>query len=1240
MQYVSRTRLLTLAFAASALGLTVTVQDSLNAQTSSLPPARVIDDGDKGYVADKFMKTTHPPAYGGDASYFKKSATATSNATWSFTGLDVGTYDVYATWAPTSGFSTATYSVVGAAGSFAAQKTVNQKTAPSTMERDGYKWEKIGAVTLTAKGGIGVFVAPAADGYAQADAVMIVGSTLTGTAQTAAPSAPRCGDTIVQTDEQCDDGNTVNTDACSNACKTPFCGDGITQPFSWQPEQCDDGNQSNEDACTIECKLPRCGDGFVRAGVEECDYGAYMSCTTSCKVPVCGDRKVEGFEYCDDGNASSGDGCSAQCVTEAPAGSDTQSVESVVLSCEGGVSYATVKYRKNHANCIYLKKNGQPFEAYNNLCDTAINTLLTKKVVVNANFLVATDDKVKACHPMITQIWGCTEEVTVTGTSCAPVAPVCGNNKKEGTEECDDGNQSNTDACLNTCKAARCNDGFIHGYPGFEECDDGNYEYRDSCSNSCKIQKCGNGIAEDFLGEQCDDNNTDNADGCTNACKKPVCGDGFVLKPSSNMSYPGREWCDDGNTANGDGCSSTCVTEAAARCGDGVKAASEQCDDGNTVNGDGCSPTCQTQAITVGCGNGTLDAGEICDNGTQNVSFLSSQQGLCTTQCRRSGINVCGNGTKEGTEGCDDGNSVDTDACRNICQLKTTCGNGVKETGEQCDDGNTNNNDACTAACSNARCLDGIVWTNVESCDDGNAINGDACSTVCTFTPVCGNARQDYGEQCDDGNRVDTDSCKNNCTTPGTASVPPPATPQIPASCGNWVFDAGEQCDMGGVRTPIPNTSLCCTIACGVESCGTTTPAAAVCGNGIPQTGEQCDDGNQIDTDACRNNCTTNTATVAGAALTIRNVDAAQATWKMVKSSTATAMRFTATAGAQNVVLNDLLFKATEGNIQTGFYVTLRETRPGDVAGTYSPGRYWHGELQNGRFLVSTSDSPLTIPANATKTFELDLYTQHGEMYGPAAFNPPHGPIQINFDTLTPNYVHASTNATALANVATNGTCDATNCQIAVFTGPTIVNDYHNAGNLTVTGEQGAASSTVNAGTESPVVLRVKMKMTDEDAAIDIPTFRVQGAQAVQELTLKIDGVAVTSATLQPCRNLAPYSQQELGAQGAAGNGMWQFWNFGHVVESTTEYCALFNDFPHILKRGVESVMEVRAKIKPRSSAWATGTKIRVTMVQDEHYFYVSGETSMLPMRPMNSVAAGGNLTYAGVLTSNEHTAQ
>src|SRR3989344_4560235 len=48
-----------------------------------------------------------------------------------------------------------------------------------------------------------------------------------GSALTYAYVKPICGDGLVQGTEQCDDGNTVNDDACSNICKTPTCSDGI-----------------------------------------------------------------------------------------------------------------------------------------------------------------------------------------------------------------------------------------------------------------------------------------------------------------------------------------------------------------------------------------------------------------------------------------------------------------------------------------------------------------------------------------------------------------------------------------------------------------------------------------------------------------------------------------------------------------------------------------------------------------------------------------------------------------------------------------------------------------------------------------------------------------------------------------------------------------------------------------------------------------------------------------------------
>ena len=116
-------------------------------------------------------------------------------------------------------------------------------------------------------------------------------------------------------------------------------------------------------------------------------------------------------------------------------------------------------------------------------------------------------------------------------------------------EECDDGNGSNFDDCLDTCEDASCGDGFAQA--GIEQCDDGDTDDTNGCTNACTLPSCGDGIVQ--AGEECDDGNTSNADGCLNTCIENVCGDG-ILNPEA-------ESCDDGNTSGGDWCSASCVQE-------------------------------------------------------------------------------------------------------------------------------------------------------------------------------------------------------------------------------------------------------------------------------------------------------------------------------------------------------------------------------------------------------------------------------------------------------------------------------------------------------------------------------------------------------------------------------------------------------------------------------------------------------------------------------------------------------
>jgi cysteine-rich repeat protein len=69
----------------------------------------------------------------------------------------------------------------------------------------------------------------------------------------------------------------------------PACGDGHVDPG----EACDDGNRINGDGCSATCAVEQPAGG--------------------CVVDCCGNGEIDPGEACDDGNAFSGDGCSETC---------------------------------------------------------------------------------------------------------------------------------------------------------------------------------------------------------------------------------------------------------------------------------------------------------------------------------------------------------------------------------------------------------------------------------------------------------------------------------------------------------------------------------------------------------------------------------------------------------------------------------------------------------------------------------------------------------------------------------------------------------------------------------------------------------------------------------------------------------------------------------------------------------------------------------------------------------------
>ncbi|HEY5961567.1 MAG TPA: DUF4215 domain-containing protein, partial [Polyangiaceae bacterium] len=218
-------------------------------------------------------------------------------------------------------------------------------------------------------------------------------------------------------------------------------------------ERCDDGNRTSGDGCSSVCRVE-----------------AYYLCATPgtpcTTTKVCGDGQLVGDEECDDGGTVAGDGCSATCALE-----------------------SGFRCPLPGARCVEI-------------CGDA---LVVGRETCDDGNVVNGDGCSNACH---------IENDTVTGSNGRPSYWVC---TTPGAK----------------CTRATCGDGVRDGA---ERCDDGNDRPADGCSPDCAVEP------------QC------TASGCASRC-----GDGIILPGES-------EECDDGNSLDGDGCSATCKSELGYNC--------------------------------------------------------------------------------------------------------------------------------------------------------------------------------------------------------------------------------------------------------------------------------------------------------------------------------------------------------------------------------------------------------------------------------------------------------------------------------------------------------------------------------------------------------------------------------------------------------------------------------------------------------------------------------------------------
>jgi cysteine-rich repeat protein len=163
------------------------------------------------------------------------------------------------------------------------------------------------------------------------------------------------------------------------------------------------------------------------------------------------------------------------------------------------------------------------------------------------------------------------------------------------------------------------------------------------------------------------------------------------------------EACDDGNTVGGDGCSADCGrVESGWRC----PAVGRPCIRWCEPDGGLCVGVDAEVAST--CGNGIVEPGEECDDGSdpnRTPHNDDNAYGGCTTKCSYGGF--CGDGIINGPEACDDGSgNLDVygePGCSFLCTKAGYCGDGIlqENEGEECDLGPANGNGAnpCGLGC-------------------------------------------------------------------------------------------------------------------------------------------------------------------------------------------------------------------------------------------------------------------------------------------------------------------------------------------------------------------------------------------------------------------------------------------------------------------------------------------------------------------------------------------------------------
>ena len=352
---------------------------------------------------------------------------------------------------------------------------------------------------------------------------------------------------------------------------------------------------------------PLCDAGTLGCSCKELSCSAGLECQNSvCVSLTCGNATVELGEECDDGNSNDVDLCSLKC--------EPCSKRAGFLAC--GASCLESAECCPGTPCGGPGKCADGMVTLQSICG-ADGKCPVQKLTPCDSFLTCLN--VESCRSACSADVHCTSSRRCQGGTC--ITPSCGNGMREGDEQCDDGNNNDSDLCSNACVscAARAN---------FQACGERCISGATCCPGSiCAASSCS---GSSYTPEQTCNSTGQCPTGVPSSCAGHLTCEGTSCRSSCSATSQ----CANNRYCFGGLCVECASDIACNPGGDVCKAGKTSCASGQSA----CVPTGDSP-LGTSCGNGSMCTGGLCVTCAQGSNCdRKAPTGLITPNSGTSGV--------------------------------------------------------------------------------------------------------------------------------------------------------------------------------------------------------------------------------------------------------------------------------------------------------------------------------------------------------------------------------------------------------------------------------------------------------------------------------------------------------------------------------------------------------------------------------------------------------------------------